>query len=103
MMRFWMTGANLDTSAPTVSLTSEYGGKVYHAVLSPVSEYRMEGQLQVLDYQTAAQVQAAIAAIPDELPSVSASDNGKFLRVVNGAWTVQTVPSAESNSFGGGS
>lgn len=36
------------------------------------------------------------------LPSVSASDNGKFLRVVNGAWAAATVPSAESNSFGGG-
>lgn len=38
-----------------------------------------------------------------ELPSVSAADNGKFLRVVNGAWAAATVPSAESNSFGGGS
>lgn len=36
------------------------------------------------------------------LPSVNASDNGKFLRVVNGAWAAATVPSAESNSFGGG-
>jgi hypothetical protein len=53
-------------------------------------------------YQTAAQVQSAIAAAA-ELPSVTASDNGKFLRVVNGAWAAQTVPSAESNSFGGGS
>ena len=48
-------------------------------------------------------VQQQIAAIPDELPTVTASDNGKFLRVVNGAWAAQTVPSAESNSFGGGS
>jgi len=34
----------------------------------------------------------AIAAIPDELPAVSASDNGKFLRVVSGAWAAQAVP-----------
>lgn len=53
-------------------------------------------------FQTAAQVQSAIAAAA-ELPSVSASDNGKFVRVVNGAYAVQTVPAAESNSFGGGS
>ena len=39
----------------------------------------------------------------DELPTVTASDNGKFLRVVSGAWAAQAVPSAESNSFGGGS
>ena len=38
-----------------------------------------------------------------ELPAVAASDNGKFLRVVSGAWAAQAVPSAESSSFGGGS
>ena len=37
------------------------------------------------------------------LPAVTASDNGKFLRVSNGAWAAQAVPTAESNSFGGGS
>ena len=39
---------------------------------------------------------------PDEirlLPVVDASDNGKFLRVVSGAWAAVTVPPAESNSF----
>ena len=39
---------------------------------------------------------------PDEirlLPVVSASDNGKFLRVASGAWAAVTVPPAESNSF----
>lgn len=50
-------------------------------------------------YQTAAQVQAAINAIPDELPTVTASDNGKFLRVVSGAWAAAPVPSAEEASF----
>ena len=39
----------------------------------------------------------------DLLPSVSSSDNGKFLRVVSGAWAAVVVPDAESNSFGGGS
>lgn len=34
-----------------------------------------------------------------ELPSVTASDNGKFLRVVNGAWTADTVPSANGVNF----
>lgn len=38
-------------------------------------------------------------AIPKELPAVAASDNGKFLRVVNGAWAAATVPSAEGASF----
>lgn len=33
------------------------------------------------------------------LPSVSSSDNGKFLRVVNGAWAAATVPDANGVSF----
>ena len=39
---------------------------------------------------------------PDEirlLPVVDASDNDKFLRVVNGAWAAATVQSAETASF----
>lgn len=31
-------------------------------------------------------------SIPTELPSVTSTDNGKFLRVVNGAWAASTVP-----------
>ena len=53
-------------------------------------------------YATESYVQQQIAAIPDELPAVTASDNGKFLRVVSGAWAAATIPAAESNSFGGG-
>lgn len=33
------------------------------------------------------------------LPSVTASDNGKFLRVVNGVWAADTVPSANGVNF----
>lgn len=35
----------------------------------------------------------------DSLPSVSSADNGKFLVVDNGAWTAQTIPNANGNSF----
>lgn len=34
-----------------------------------------------------------------ELPSVSSSDDGKFLRVVNGAWAAASLPSASGVSF----
>lgn len=34
-----------------------------------------------------------------EVPSVTASDNGKFLRVVNGAWSAETISSANGGSF----
>ena len=33
------------------------------------------------------------------LPVVTASDNGKFLRVVNGKWTASSVSNAEEASF----
>ena len=34
-----------------------------------------------------------------EVPAVSATDNGKFLRVVNGAWAVAEVDNASGVSF----
>lgn len=34
-----------------------------------------------------------------EVPAVTASDNGKFLRVVNGAWAVAEVDNASGVSF----
>lgn len=33
------------------------------------------------------------------LPEVSVADNGKFMRVSNGAWAAETVPNAEEASF----
>lgn len=36
---------------------------------------------------------------PRELPTVSASDNGKFLRVVSGAWAAVEIANANGGSF----
>ena len=33
------------------------------------------------------------------LPSVTAADNGKFLRVVNGAWAAASVANSNGGSF----
>lgn len=38
-------------------------------------------------------------ALDQSLPTVSASDNGKFLQVVKGAWTAVTIPDAEGGSY----
>lgn len=38
-------------------------------------------------------------AIPDGLPTVTSSDNGKVLMVVNGAWAAASLPSASGVSF----
>lgn len=77
-------------------------GKADTALQSVPSGYATETWVTSKGYQTAAQVQTAISSVR-QLPAVSASDNGKFLRVVSGAWAAATVPPAESNSFGGGS
>ena len=34
-----------------------------------------------------------------KLPAVTASDNGKFLRVVNGAWAAETIPTYQGGSY----
>lgn len=36
---------------------------------------------------------------PRELPAVSTSDNGKFLRVVSGVWSAQSISNANGSSF----
>ena len=42
---------------------------------------------------------ADLAADVPLLPDVTAADNGKFLRVVNGAWAAATVDNANGVSF----
>lgn len=37
--------------------------------------------------------------IPKGVPAVTASDNGKFLRVVNGAWAAEAIDNANGGSF----
>ena len=37
--------------------------------------------------------------IPEGVPSVTAADNGKFLRVVNGAWAAAAIDNANGGSF----
>lgn len=39
------------------------------------------------------------AAIAEAIPEVSTSDNGKFLRVINGVWTASSIPNAEEATF----
>lgn len=73
-------------------------GKADTALQSIPAGYATEAWVTGKGYQTAAQVQTAISGVR-QLPVVSSSDNGKFLRVVSGAWAAATVPSAETSSF----
>ena len=65
-----------------------------------LSGYATEQWVGQQGYQTAQQVQTAIAAIPDELPS--GGSTGDFLRKTASGVAWETVPAAESASFGGG-
>lgn len=42
---------------------------------------------------------AKTVEIPEGVPSVTTSDNGKFLRVVNGAWAAVAIDNANGGSF----
>ena len=56
---------------------------------------------------TGAQIDEAIGDVREnkdawgkkELPAVTASDNGKFLRVVSGAWAAVSISDANGVSF----
>lgn len=56
---------------------------------------------------TGAQIDEAVGDVREnkdawdekELPAVTASDNGKFLRVVGGAWAAATIDNANGVSF----
>lgn len=41
-------------------------------------------------------IDSALAAV---LPAVTSSDNGKFLRVVDGAWAAAAIANASGGSF----
>jgi len=52
-----------------------------------------------MDAQAPNKVFAEWAGAGNFLPDVTASDNGKFLRVSNGAWTAVTITNANGGSF----
>jgi hypothetical protein len=50
---------------------------------------------------TAAEINTRLGEIENKMPNVAVTtaDNGKFLRVVNGAWVASSIPNAEEGKF----
>lgn len=61
-----------------------------------VADFNENFELIDTELKTLSDSQSELEA--STLPKVSSTNNGQFLRVVNGVWTAVTVPSAEGAS-----
>lgn len=104
-----LSGGNVIMETATVFL---YGNNNYIVFINPQSFLDANGQMRGFIIDSSNNVKNLsgpqyITAdffmnyyLPRLLPAVSATDNGKFLRVVNGSWAAATVPAAEDTEFG---
>ena len=84
----------------TLNITSKGAKAIYHRGAAITAGVIKAGDTATFVYSTYYHL---IAIDRDEsgdvLPSVTASDNGKFLRVVNGAWAAQAVQTWQGGSY----
>ena len=92
VVAFTNFSAGISLGAVVSSFTFEYEGTTLCAYLAGDISYSF-WQFEVIELAKAGESGGA------GLPEVSTADNGKFLRVVNGAWAAEIVPSAEEASF----
>lgn len=83
------------------SLPSTADGKVYIFLGVAYDTYRITLDINhpVYEFKDGALRQWTNAAASSGLPAVTSADNGKVLRVVNGAWAAASLPSATGVSF----
>lgn len=86
--------ANITLSASDVG--ADASGAANTALNTAKSYTDSEISKLVGDTSVSVQINTAIAEV---IPAVTESDNGKFLRVVNGAWTASYIPNAEEVEF----
>lgn len=92
VVAFTNFSAGVSLGAVISSFAFEYEGTTLCAYLAGDISYSF-WQFDVIELAKAGESGGA------GLPEVSTADNGKFLRVVNGAWAAEIVPSAEEASF----
>lgn len=96
----YMNGATLRVKyngmeLPLVEAFDRYGNGEYWFVFGGVECFA--SSFRILAVKLKGSVVTKSESV--KTPVVTADDNGKFLRVVNGAWAAATVPSAEEASF----
>ena len=85
------------TSAPVTSVNAKTGAVTLSASDVSAIPSTLTGTVGQVLTKTADGQEWKDAA--KELPAVTASDNGKFLRVVSGAWVAESIPNANGGSF----
>ena len=85
------------TSAPVTSVNAKTGAVTLSASDVSAIPSTLTGTVGQVLTKTADGQKWKDAA--KELPAVTASDNGKFLRVVSGAWVAESIPNANGGSF----
>ena len=88
------------TNAGTAQTRADAAYSLAESKVDSLSDLNITATATELNYMdgVTSGVQAQLDAKMGSV-TVSASDNGKFLRVVNGAWAAATVPNAEEASF----
>ena len=86
------------TEAHAVGDVISVGGQLYVVTAAIAIGDTIAEETNVESTTVMAQMAAKIGEI-NGLPDVSASDNGKVLRVTNGDWAAESLPSASGVSF----
>ena len=88
---------DIKTDAPVTSVNGKTGDVTLSATDVSAIPSTLTGTVGQVLTKTADGQEWKDAA--KELPNVTTADNGKFLRVVNGAWAAVEIPNANGGSF----
>lgn len=97
-------GESFNNSKSVANNNSDALEKIKLDILSEASVGAVKFTIQELTDEQRTQARKNIDAVSSDdvlkiIPSVTASDNGKFLRVVDGSWAAAIIPNAEEARF----
>ena len=93
----WVDGYRFDL----IPVTTNADGILFQSLIQPLDDIGFTGQVGYLNLTSQGRDQPYVCNLVywATLPSVTASDNGKFVTVVNGAYSLVTIPDANGRSF----